>query len=99
MVGAATGDFSMRPLPLIALAAFLIVPGAALAEPGHHGPCMQDLKSYCAGVQPGEGRIRHCMHEHRAQLSAGCKIAIANRVLERGGSHHAEAKGPHKPVK
>ena len=47
-----------------------------------HGACMNDVKSLCGSIQPG-GRIRDCMREHRAQLSNGCKIAIADRMLER----------------
>jgi hypothetical protein len=79
----------MRSLHTVALAAALIVPGFALAEPAGMGPCRADLQNLCAGVQPGGGRIRDCMKEHRAQLSAACKIALADRMLERGGQRQA----------
>ena len=66
------------------IAVGLAVPTLALAEPAAlPGACKSDLQTLCAGVQPGGGRIRECMKEHRAQLSSGCKIAIADRMLER----------------
>jgi arylformamidase len=52
----------------------------------------------CAGVQPGGGRIRDCMKEHRAQLSAGCKMAIADRMLERPSHAAANGSASIKPV-
>src|ERR1700733_8116127 len=39
------------------------------------GACASDVKSLCGSVQPGGGRIRDCMREHRAQLSNNCKLA------------------------
>lgn len=78
----------MRSLRTLAFAAAVFaVPALAMAEPGGHpgGPCKSDLQSLCAGVQPGGGRIRDCMKEHRTQLSTACKVAIADRMLERKG--------------
>lgn len=61
----------------------VVFPGLALAEPGPlHGACMNDVKTLCGSVQPGGGRIRDCMREHRMQLSNACKLAIADRMLE-----------------
>jgi hypothetical protein len=37
--------------------------------------CKGDKEKFCAGVQPGEGRIMKCMKEHEKDLSAGCKAA------------------------
>jgi len=68
-------------------AAAIFVPVLALAEPGPmHGACMSDIKTLCGSIQPGGGRIRDCMREHRAELSTACKVAIADRMLERGRS-------------
>jgi hypothetical protein len=58
---------------------------------------MNDVKSLCGSVQPGGGRVRECMREHRAQLSSGCKLAIADRMLERKqnkGERRAPRQGP-----
>ena len=77
----------MRSLRTLAFVTLCIVPTHAMAEPGGHlgGACKADLQSLCAGVQPGGGRIRDCMKEHRTQLSTACKVAIADRMLERNG--------------
>jgi hypothetical protein len=69
------------------VAATVFAPMLALAEPGPlHGACMSDVKTLCGSIQPGGGRIRECMKEHRAELSTACKVAIADRMLERGRS-------------
>ena len=66
-------------------AAAIFVPALAFSEPGSmHGACMSDIKTLCGSIQPGGGRIRDCMREHRAELSTACKVAIADRMLERG---------------
>jgi hypothetical protein len=39
--------------------------------------CEADIQKFCAGVQPGGGRIRACMRQHKDELSDGCKQAIA----------------------
>jgi cysteine rich repeat protein len=73
-----------------ALAIVALVPTLALAEPRPlQGACKNDMKTLCASVQPGGGRLRDCMTEHRAQLSEACKVAIADRMLER----HANQAG------
>jgi hypothetical protein len=40
--------------------------------------CRSDIRSVCAGIMPGGGRIKQCMIEKRDQLSAACKSALAN---------------------
>lgn len=75
----------MRFTSLLVIAAGLILPTIAQAEPGPgRGACLHDVKTLCAGVQPGGGRIRDCIREHRAQLSQECKMAIAERMSQRG---------------
>ena len=38
--------------------------------------CMADVRSVCAGIQPGGGRIMQCMQQNADRLSAGCRQAI-----------------------
>jgi len=74
----------------LASAAAVFAPVIALAEPGPlRGACAGDIKAMCGSIQPGGGRIRDCMKEHRAQLSIACKVAIADRMLEHGRSQSA----------
>jgi hypothetical protein len=55
----------------------------ALAERGPlKGACKDDMRALCGSVQPGGGRLRDCMKEHRSQLSDSCKVAIADHMLE-----------------
>src|SRR5579862_5313970 len=44
--------------------------------------CSQDIQTVCAGVQPGEGRIRLCMRQHFRELSAGCRDSIRENRRE-----------------
>jgi hypothetical protein len=76
----------------LVVAVISVMPTIALADPGPmHGACMNDVKSLCGSIQPGGGRIRDCMKEHRTQLSNTCKVAIADRVLERRSSQSPAA--------
>jgi Cysteine rich repeat len=38
-------------------------------------PCGQDAQKFCAGVQPGGGRIVNCLKQHKDSLSDACKQA------------------------
>src|SRR5580658_1019618 len=39
--------------------------------------CADDAQKFCAGVQPGGGRIVACLKEHKDSLSDRCKQAAA----------------------
>ncbi len=40
--------------------------------------CRSDLNQYCAGVQPGGGRIVACLKANESKLSAGCQSAFVS---------------------
>ena len=42
--------------------------------------CAGDIDRLCAGVPPGEGRIKACMKAHVTELSAPCFDAIMTAV-------------------
>jgi hypothetical protein len=72
-----------------------MIPILAQAEPGAgRGACLRDIKTICAGVQPGGGRIRNCIREHRAELSQECKMALSERLMERRQNRQGSAGGP-----
>jgi hypothetical protein len=78
-----------------AIAVLALLPNQALAEPGVlRGACGEDMKAFCGTVQPGGGRLRDCIREHRAQLSNACKVAIADRMLERSANKAAGSSAP-----
>jgi cysteine rich repeat protein len=90
----ADGDIGMSFPRLFALIALVAAPNTALAQGGPmHGACKTDIQTLCGSVQPGGGRIRECMRQHRAGLSTTCKLAIADRMLERA-AHRAPAGAP-----
>lgn len=70
---------------------------AAPAAADVRNACRQDKESFCKSVEKGGGRIAKCMAEHRAQLSQGCKLALADRMLERraerGDRPHGQGDG------
>ncbi len=61
----------------------LLADGAALAQESALkglevlGACAPDVLKLCAGVRPGAGRIKACVLEKKAQLSASCQDALA----------------------
>ena len=70
----------------LALASTLILADAAAAQgamAGVRAACQSDLQTLCAGVQPGGGRIKACLKDHKDQVSAGCKSALAQMMADK----------------
>jgi hypothetical protein len=44
--------------------------------------CRDDLKTYCADVKPGEGRLRDCLVKNEAMVSVRCKTALKDVGLK-----------------
>lgn len=66
----------------LALAASVALAGAALAQPqagaNVRAACQADIQKLCPDAKPGpSGGMRECIRDHRAQLSDGCKSALA----------------------
>jgi hypothetical protein len=51
-----------------------------------HEACHADREKFCKDVKMGEGRVIHCMKEHEAELSSGCKA----QMTEMQKSKHAD---------
>ena len=54
--------------------------------------CEPDVQKFCEGVQPGGGRIKACMAQHKDELSQPCRDALKNA---RG--QHQSGKGNNPP--
>ena len=68
----------MRTLTCIAaLSAALLMNHSAFAASAVVKACRADAKKLCADVKPGRGTVGECMKSHAADLSDGCKEAIA----------------------
>ncbi len=39
--------------------------------------CTVDLKTLCAGVTPGQGRVLACIQSHMSELSVGCSARLS----------------------
>jgi hypothetical protein len=88
----------MTYLRTLVIAIGVTIPTLALAQQGGvRGACITDIKTLCGSVQPGGGRIRECFREHRAQLSDGCKVALAERRAERRQNKGAQGSEAPKP--
>lgn len=70
----------------VALGAALLLAAssaAVFARGGGGAPsqtCTVDLKSLCAGITSGEGRIRACMMSHMGDLSTACSAKLSKAV-------------------
>jgi Cysteine rich repeat len=66
---------------MFALGATLLLSGstAAVSATPHtlSRYCAADLKSLCAGIKPGEGRIHACLQSHISELSVGCSARLS----------------------
>jgi cysteine rich repeat protein len=70
---------SVLTLGVLALGLLLLCPaGSAQAqERAARGACKADVEKLCKDVKPGEGRIAQCLKSNEANVSAGCKEAMA----------------------
>jgi len=59
---------------LVVLAVLLSSSVASAQEGGK--PCTGDIKKLCAGIQPGEGRIKACIKSHLTELSGDCEFRV-----------------------
>jgi hypothetical protein len=44
--------------------------------------CEKELKSYCQGVTPGEGRILSCLYAYGDKLSGQCEFALYDAAAQ-----------------
>jgi hypothetical protein len=72
----------LRPTILGLAAAVLLAaaPSRATEAEKIARACAGDIERLCAGVPPGEGRIKACMKAHVTELSAPCFDAIMAAV-------------------
>jgi hypothetical protein len=61
---------------VIGIALTLWSSGAAAQDRSTARACARDITARCAGVQPGEGRIRACIKEHFQDLSESCQARL-----------------------
>ena len=47
-----------------------------------HSECWDDLKTYCADIRPGEGRLLQCLDKNDAKINMRCKRALKESGLK-----------------
>ena len=65
----------------------LLLSGSAAVAQQAGRPCAGDIKTLCAGIQPGEGRIKACIKSHLTDLSPNCAdqvltVAVTGKVCK-----------------
>src|SRR5271169_4559584 len=62
---------------IVAIGAIMLLSAtSSMAQQTVAKQCAADIKSLCAGVQPGEGRVRACIKSHVSDLSAPCQAVL-----------------------
>jgi hypothetical protein len=56
--------------------AMLLLGSSAQAQ-GAAGACVSDIKTLCADVKPGQGRIGACLKDHIKDVSEPCQSLLA----------------------
>jgi hypothetical protein len=67
----------MKTLMVVGAAVLLSASLATAQQRSQAGACAGDIKSKCADVQPGEGRIRACVKDHITEFSEPCQARLA----------------------
>ena len=72
----------MRAMRRLTVASVLLMaPVDAMAQGAAvRQACGPEIQQHCAGVEPGEGRLRACVKEHFAAFSEPCKQAVLSSV-------------------
>ncbi len=66
---------------LAVLLVLLMAPVSAMAQGSAvRQACGPELQQHCAGIEPGEGRLRACVKENFAAFSEPCKRALLSSV-------------------
>lgn len=71
----------LKALSISAAILFLSMP-SAMAQV-RFGACAADVKTHCANVQPGQGRINACVKAHFNDLSDACKARLTRTAAVR----------------
>jgi hypothetical protein len=62
---------------LFAVAVVTLLPATSgMAQSAAMKACGGDVKSLCAGIQPGDGRVKACIKSHFSDVSAPCQAVL-----------------------
>ena len=70
-----------RFMVIVVLSVLILAPAEVSAQSSTvRQACRAEIEQHCAGVQPGEGRLRACVKEHFGEFSEPCKAALLSSV-------------------
>ncbi len=55
--------------------------------------CHDDVQKFCKDVDPGEGRMVHCLEEHEKSLSEACRATYERKESKRDERRRKRADG------
>src|SRR5580700_9244492 len=55
----------------------LVLTASTVSVQAEDRDCAVDLKSLCAGITPGGGRVHACIQAHISELSVGCSSRLS----------------------
>ena len=61
----------------VALGAALLLTASTASVQAEVRDCAVDIKSLCAGIQPGGGHVLACLQSHISELSVGCSSILS----------------------
>ena len=81
----------------IATVLLLTTSGAMAQQRAVAKACAADVAAKCAGVQPGQGRIKACVQEHFKELSEPCQAMLVKNCpgVKAGGGRIAACMKSH----
>jgi hypothetical protein len=72
-----TRCLALAALPLLLATTAVAQVGMSPAQRQAMQACMPDVRSHCANVERGGGRILTCLRENSDKLSPGCRQALS----------------------
>jgi hypothetical protein len=66
----------MLKIIFAAITIMLLSTTSGMAQAVAMKACGGDVKTLCAGIQPGEGRVRACIKSHFNDVSAPCQAVL-----------------------
>ena len=67
----------MRTVVSVLLFGAALLTGPAFAQTtAEREACQADFEKYCAGVEPGGGRIIECLSQHLDKLTPQCQAVV-----------------------
>jgi len=66
-----------RAFYAFALCSALVLTASTASVQAEDRDCAVDLKSLCAGITPGGGRVHACIQAHISELSVGCSSRLS----------------------